>query len=66
MLNWRRLSSIGNPKIAWVIASQLLPAVQLDYFAGQSDVDAKGSNGIYTPTTDAYLAGQLIQLFWRD
>ena len=38
-----------------VIASQLLPAVQLDYFAGQSDVDAKGPDGIYTPTTDAYL-----------
>jgi outer membrane protein TolC len=39
-----------------VAASQLLPAVQLDYFGGQSDVGTTGlPNGFYTPTTDAYL-----------
>lgn len=38
-----------------VAASQLLPNVQLDYFGGQSDVGVNGTNGIYTPTTDAYL-----------
>ncbi len=39
-----------------VAASQLLPSVQLDYFAGQVDVAQSGlPNGIYGPLSDAYV-----------
>lgn len=38
-----------------VATSQLLPSVQLDYFAGQVDVAQSGlPNGIYGPLSDAY------------
>lgn len=39
-----------------VASSQLLPSVQLDYFAGQVDVAQSGlPNGIYGPLSDAYV-----------